>query len=465
MLRRVRDYLVEPFLIDGKTNRILLTLFILINWWVLSNNIAHNPYIGYDAGHHLHYIGALSEGRLPTADDTGGFYYPPVPMAIPAFLYNFRPDPTCEAMNPDCMFFPGKIGQWQNVLLSLGLTFYLVRLAALLRPNHFDLRILSLALLGLFPVYYRTFAFVRGEPAVAFFYVFIIYHLLYAIYHEIQNPRWHYVVQLGVALGALMLSRQWGAFIVPAIIVWGIVILMRERQRAFPLLRTATLGFALGFVLSVWFFISLSARFGSVTAFSREPASGQYFFDNQPTEFYFGLGLDYLFSQPFRPEGDIEGYPNQVIPMLYSDTWGDYWGYFTIRGPFPGQVMAVSLIPTLVLAAGVLLGYWYLLRFLLFWRKGSDKEATMFALIQLVLVMTMLGYGWFIIQYPNPGKGGPIKASYLLHVYPFLAILGADVLARIKQRSRLLYPVLTTLLTLVYIHNLPMIFTQRIRYF
>ena len=34
--------------------------------------------------------------------------------------------------------------------------------------------------------------------------------------------------------------------------------------------------------------------------------------------------IKYLFYKPIRPYLD-----NQFITTLYSDLWGDYWGYFT----------------------------------------------------------------------------------------------------------------------------------------
>lgn len=487
MLKQIVDFVIEPFTIktevadeDGqttrtevKTSRVLLTLFILINWWIMVNNFAHNPYIGYDATHHLHYIGAFSQGRIPTSDDTDGFYYPPVPMVIPAIAYNFHPEESCrtipeERMNPDCMWYPGKILQYQNILTSIALTFYFLKIAALIRPESFDLRILSLGMLSLFHVYYRTFSMVRGEPLLAFFYIYITFHLLYVIRHDIRKPKWHYTVQLGIAIAGLILCRQWSAFMIPAVIVWGIVVLLREGKVAVPMFASATIAFILAFFLSAWFFFGLLDREDSMIAFSREPVyQNRFFFDNQSPEFYFGLGLHDLFWAPFRPDGDYGnvGYANQVIPIMYSDTWGDYWGYFTIRGPYPGRVMAMSLLPTAILAAGLVVGYAYMFRYLMFWKKNVDKKVIMFGLIHLILFWTMVGYGWFIIQYADPGKGAPIKGSYMLHVYPFLAFLGGEVLLYIKQRTKYVYPALIVLLSIVYIHNLPVYFSQRLRFF
>ena len=52
-----------------------------------------------------------------------------------------------------------------------------------------------------------------------------------------------------------------------------------------------------------------------------------------------------------------------VLPVLYADTWGDYWGYFNVNGrgldtnyeivPYLGAVNRISLFPTLCFIFGI----------------------------------------------------------------------------------------------------------------
>ena len=64
-----------------------------------------------------------------------------------------------------------------------------------------------------------------------------------------------------------------------------------------------------------------------------------------------------LFEKPIRPN-----FSNQLIPILYSDLWGDYWGYFVFTsrftdlgrnqlliGDYLARVNIFSLIPSLFL--------------------------------------------------------------------------------------------------------------------
>ena len=53
---------------------------------------------------------------------------------------------------------------------------------------------------------------------------------------------------------------------------------------------------------------------------------------NPAPSFYLGSGNGNLFSDPIRG-----AFPNQLLPILYSETWGDYWGYFVVIRPGHGR--------------------------------------------------------------------------------------------------------------------------------
>ena len=57
----------------------VIVVYVIINAVVFYNARRHDPGIGYDSDAHLHYLMALSQGRLPTSADTGEFFSPPLP--------------------------------------------------------------------------------------------------------------------------------------------------------------------------------------------------------------------------------------------------------------------------------------------------------------------------------------------------------------------------------------------------
>ena len=103
-----------------------------------------------------------------------------------------------------------------------------------------------------------------------------------------------------------------------------------------------------------------------MTTFNRKAQN--FSFSNLPASFYrnTGLGNFLLFKSPTRKTFD-----NQFFPIFYSETWGDYWGYFvfvrekTLFGkagnqseitPYLGHVNLASVFPSLLMLGGLLLG-------------------------------------------------------------------------------------------------------------
>ena len=61
----------------------------------------------------------------------------------------------------------------------------------------------------------------------------------------------------------------------------------------------------------------------------------------------------------------------------------------------------------------------------LFQINDTQRNSLYIVVNTFVVVVSLVGYMWFVIRYPSLGKGDTIKAIYLLHIFPSLAILGA----------------------------------------
>ena len=95
------------------------------------------------------------------------------------------------------------------------------------------------------------------------------------------------------------------------------------------------------------------------------PATNEGYFDRLRSLLSLeGVGTN-IFSNPIRPY-----FKNQFFPILYSDTWGDYWGYFTFTsrfleiglgqeniGSYLGRVNLVSTFTFVILLIGTLKSY------------------------------------------------------------------------------------------------------------
>jgi hypothetical protein len=457
--------------LEGRVDRWLLFVYLIINGLVLINAVLHEPTVQYDGEGHLAYISTLAERRLPTPEESTEFFSPPLPYFLPALA---------KATGLSA-WWAAKLGQMVNVALSLGITGTLIALCRSAKPTDEKMAIIALMCLGALPVYYKTMAFVRGEPYVAFLTLLGIAVTARAV--TSGRPSFSNVVLPGVCWGLLALARQWGVLSAAGLLaaVWLTALRDRDRNKiaiglAGPLVALAVGG---------WFYAWLWVSNGSPIAFNRSPAS-QWSLRNQPADFYLGTGNGRLFTDPIRPS-----FPNQAIPIFYTETWGDYWGIFSIYGRDPmsgayvtgpefedevakrplaietnrymlndylGRVNLLGLLPTaLALAAFGAAA----IRLPAALRRGAPltlpKVIPLMAI--LVIIVSLIGYFWFLIRFPNPHKGDTIKASYMLQVFAPFALLTADFLRRIP------IPLVAWLVTwgLLMIHNSAAITTHFFR--
>jgi hypothetical protein len=450
----------------------VIAVYIVINALVLLNAFVHAPYAGYDAGPFMANIVALSHGQLPTREQSIEFFSPPLPFALPALVRGCKWGSLRQAAN---------VGQFSQVLLSLGMTYLLLKLCRRVKLGR-TTTFCTLVFLGTLPVYYRTFAMVRGEPWVIFFMILSL-NMMVGIFIERQQVGFRTVI-LGVSIGLGLLARQWMIFIVPVLLITAVLASWQgsDWQQRWRIMRPVAVSLMIGFVISSWFFFHLKQQYGSFRAFNRTPAPRSAL-SNQPLSFYMDMACADLFSRPRRPYLD-----NRFWPTMYADTFGDYRGHFLIYlydeqtriyrplflyldhqhrlddkpqfqsnyesiVPYLARVMKMSLLPAMLLGMGFL----YVLvnvmrpRSELHFRQPSGMMLSMYMMLFLT---TMVGYGWFLIAYPNLEKGDTIKPTYILHVFPFLAMCAGCLMGRIRQFNPWVYRVLLVLVLLVAVHNL-----------
>ena len=124
-----------------------------------------------------------------------------------------------------------------------------------------------------------------------------------------------------------MLSRQSGVSLILAVVLFA-----AWRGFQSPGLRGQSFQSGLAspsrvaLLVSGWFYFHLWRQAGTPLAFNTDRAPA-FSLRNQPLGFYLGIGGGNLFIHPFRP--NFEG---QLVPVFYSEVWGDYWGYFSVYG-------------------------------------------------------------------------------------------------------------------------------------
>lgn len=481
-LGQIPRWLFPTLHLRGRTRLqlwLLLGLSLLINGLVLFNAAFHPPLVGYDAHDHTAYVLTLGSGRLPTPSDTFEFFSPPLPYLLPALAHATG------------RFSPGaaaKLGQLQNVLLSLATTYLLIHLCRRLAPTRPFLPILALLLLGTMTVYYKSFTFLRGEPWLVVFTLLLANELV-----DLDKERVHSMrsaVRSGLWMALALLSRQWAFMLIPAYLLWtavqqGLLSIHQTLpvwlERAKGLMKIWLVSGFVVLLLSGWFYAHLYLRYGSIAAFNRTPYA-TLSLHNQPPSFFSGTGNGKLFTEPVRPS-----FPAQLWPKFYSELWGDYEAYFLVYGvdrrnnellagfeleetsgpfllsnreqllPYLARVNRLAIGVSVILLAGLgsgvaALGRWLRSRAMGHGRPFPSAATAPYALI---ILLAVVGYAYFLVRYPHPGNGDTIKATYLLHTYPLLAILSAQWLDSLSRHKPFAFLLLVSVVVLTFLYLLP----------
>ena len=336
----------------------MFLLISLSSFYILIYNIFHfSPILGYDAEAHFNYVDYLSrylpyELRLPSSNETREFFNPPLGYLIPSIAQVFcRNTITSSDFLLDCQPIYGKATQiFQSFMYVFTILINLYTLKLFNKSKNI-FNISYLILVSLLAVNYRTISMIRGEPYILFF-----LSLFILIIYKADNSNYDYNIKLillaGIVIGSIALSRQWGFLLFIPLIV----LLISKNSKQNYLIFWLTSSF-IGALLSSWFYVGLYRKYGSFTAFNLE--SKGLSFSNQNLSFYIPnlSQLEYLFTEPIRPNLN-----NQFISILYSDLWGDYWGYFTFTsrylndgrnqlniGDYLARVNTVSIISTFII--------------------------------------------------------------------------------------------------------------------
>jgi hypothetical protein len=430
-------------------SKIIFLLISLSSLYILIYNIFHfNPILGYDAEAHFNYVDYLSrylpnELRLPGSDETREFFSPPLGYLIPSIAQVFcRNIITSSDLLLNCQPIYGKATQiFQSFLYIFTILINLYTLK-LFNKSQSIFNVSYLILVSLLAVNYRTISMIRGEPYILFFLSLFIL-LIYKADNSDYDFNFKLIFFTGIVIGSIALSRQWGFLLFIPLIV---LLIYKNSKRNYLIFWSASS--LIGALLSSWFYIGLYKNYGSFTAFNME--SKGFSFSNQNLSFYIPdmSQLEYLFTKPIRPNLN-----NQFISIIYSDLWGDYWGYFTFTsrflndgrnqlniGDYLARVNIVSIITTLIIICFCYLTY------------KIYKSNFIIQYINLAWIISLIGYLIFTIAFPD-STGDTIKSTYIIQAFHLMVFLASIYFYDLKRLNNKIYNGILIILVVIYIHN------------
>ncbi len=427
---------------------------------LLGYNLFHYDQIfSYDGEAHHGYVQnflniySLGQDDVLSSSLTYEFFSPPLPYLFPVFINEIckiyiQPENIYETCRQAYSF--GNI-IFQS-LLFLATLFIYTRIFKLLIKKNYSLNTSIFLLTIMFTANFRAVAMLRGEVYVLFF-----NSLLLLLFIRLLNNNFIYelkdILFFGVLIGFLALSKQWGFLLFPP--YFFLIFFIKSKFEKIKYIKFISGAFFVGFLISSWFYFSLYFDYGSFTTFNRE--SIPFRFTNQPKSFYLPIGneIGMVFTKPIRPY-----FQNQFLPVLYSDLWGDYWGYFTFTsnsldigrnqlliGDYLARVNIVSIFPTIILLLGLKIGYKAAI-------KNTKKVADYFIIyVFLAIITSFFGYLWFLISYPVIPSGDTNKATYIIHLFHLLGILAVLNLDKIRESNPKHFIFIIVGLITVFFHN------------
>ncbi len=445
---------LRPLFSNGvRTDPLLIGLFVALHLVLLNNALFHHPMATYDSKPHREVAHLWSRLDVPTREATRGIHYAPLGYA-PTSVLLLLGTPEREAM---------KVTQLVNVVYSMVLVCFLLRLARLVSPSDLLLRRLLLAVLVCFPVYYKSFAMARPEPMLAMWCVLATY---YATRIFCLGEREYGLFTLfGLFTSAMLLTRQWGGFLLPAFGVAFLLSCWWYPDRVAKLARGLTLSVGLCLLVAGWYYAIMTQVHGTPMAF--DSVLRPFSFANWEPAFFWDFFPPGLFTAPVKALLD-----NRFFALLHAETWGDYWGMW-LFDCIPGQLMpegyldtAAPMLPLLRVSVPVALGGTLLLvvgvlgslATIVFAFSRSSTAANRATTLPPLLVLFTAGFYFvFVVCYTNTAS---IRATYILQIFPFAAFCLGFFLWRLSQHSKIAFQLTTLIWFIIGLVQVPTFVTR-----
>ena len=439
-------------------NNISLIIFLIIIG-VLTYNIFHYlPILGYDGeAHHAYVQNFLNiyypeKTNQPSINFTYEYYSPPIPYLLPSFIneickWNIQ---TLEQLNK-CRDIYGTLNiLFLSFLFIFIFIIYFKLFNNVLNNNKFFYLSILLTI-GIFSANYKAISMIRGEVYIVFFNSLLLYNFSKLIMKNFEYNKKDILI-FGTTVGLLALSRQWAFLLFPSYFLLYFFIPLVKRK---IYIKFIFLSFMLGLLISGWFYLDLYIEYGSLTPFNINP---NFYFFNNISKNYKTSFLDnfkVFFNNPIRPN-----FNNYFFPVLYSDLWGDYWGYFSFTsrdllagknqmkiGGYLGRVNLISLFPTFY----YLFTFSYLYKSIL--KKNKSKLDIIHIHIFLSILVVFFGYWLFFLIYQN-GSGDTVKSVYILQLFHFFGLSASLYFEKLRRKNKKSYVLIILLFLFVFIHNI-----------
>jgi hypothetical protein len=415
---------LESRTLDRAVSGVLLGILGLVAVW---NAFAYPPEGGFDAREHIAYAEEVLDGHLPTG---GASYTPPGFYALAAVAIRVG-----EAIG---MATPEHLAQLLNAFVLVGSGVLVLALAHLLLPDRPLARWSALAFFACCPVVLKTGAMFHPQPLAMLLSLLAFWLTARMIVRG--DYRLRFWIALALTLAGAQLVRSVSIWVAGTVVITLVLAALAQREHRRRIGTALAVTAAAMVLLPLPWYLHLHETGGNAV-FGRG-MSALSLDTPYPASFYLDPGLPDVVAHPQRAELGAG-----LIPNLYVETWGDFFGIWSWGPPRPELSTAVDHRLALQSTVGLpltlfALAGWFGMSWLALvrWRAAPGR-----LLVPLVPLVGLAAVAYYAGQSYRP-DGDTVKALFLLPAVPFWGLSfgwAVDVLA---QRSRLLGIVVLVLL-------------------
>ncbi len=446
-------------------SRLSLVPILLIPLLILVHNCFTYPLMeGYDAIRHIKYTQILIEKiRLPSWEETTQAYNPPLfylisGSTIKLYSYIFKKD------------FIDSIISWRitGSIMTI-ISFYIwTKIYLIFNPNKKNASFFLLLIISL-PAIYKSAAMFTTETFNFFLSSLIIFYFIrvFLINKSLLNT-----VILSVMVSMALLTRVTFFALAGAILIGICIDFCFNKYHKIKFIKIISIYIFIILILTGWFYIGLqSGKFIELGQYSKKVEkqyAGVPLYGRQRIEFYYDVPFILTMSYPVRP---YLSRPSFLLPIYYSDFWGDYWNYFSQKRFHLEQVSSVSqnrlyfpagriiylawqnrinLVSTILIIVGfVFISLKNILNLIL---KKADKKTIGELFMSSLIFLTWTSFLIILTKYP--GEGDFIKASYTIGIIPIYLYFSVSFLFSYIRRYKYIYIIFQVYLVITVINNL-----------
>lgn len=413
-------------------------LAAVVTW----NAFRYPAVAGYDAEIDIEYARTLiREWRLPT--ELANYYTPPGFFLLAG--------PLVELGDLLGLSDIADFGQLLDGALTVGTAILLAVLCSIVFPGRAWLRFAAVAFFVSCPIVLKTAAMFHPQPLVSFLATLAL--VLAARMLKERRYGLAAAAGLGLVVGAGQLVRSvglWTLGVVGIALLVAVVLRVGERRRA---LRSLAVVVGVGFLVALPWYAYLGSHYSNpifgrssapappsalvVPGLFAAPAPAPVVAASAPKVtsqrlwFFVDPGLPGVVTAPHR-----DALPPAFWPILYTETWGDYfgvWAWGSVQKPMSQSIerrltvqSLAGLLPTFLAVVGLVA--------LAAFAVSGARERGELLLVPLSALVALAGTLYYARSYASV-DGDTVKALFLLPAIPAFAISFGFAVDVIRQRS------------------------------